>query len=363
VTGELFAPAFTVEIKGTELAADLAKNIVSVAVTSAPSTIDQVTLTLVNAYPELRWTHGKDADLFKEGGSVRVQMGYVDKLQLLFDGEITKLAPTFPASGAPMIRIDALSRLHRLQGSSKLRTFQDVTDKDIVEKIAREAKLGARVDATGVKHRFVYQRNENDLRFLLRRARQLRFELLADGTDLVFRKAQEGKPKSFTLVWGNPQGGLKGSNVLPLRSFQPSLDPTGQPSAVVVRGYDPDTGKPIAERATASDLDSTMAGAETGPKVAERAFGAAKELVITDIPVATADEARHLARSELNRRVRRLVTGSGVSIGIPDLRAGHVVELLGLGRYSGSYYVRTATHTIGADGYATSFAVERSAIG
>jgi phage protein D len=361
VKADYFAPSFAVDIEGTKIAADISKNITEISVTSEPSTLDHFSLTIVNAFPDLRWTHSDDAKLFQEGNSVKVLLGYVDRVQPIFDGEITKISPSFPESGAPTVRVEGFTRLHRLQGNSKLRTFQDVTDKDVVQKIASDAKLSARAEDPGTKHRFVYQRNEDDFHFILRRARRIRYEVLAEGKELVFRKAQEGEPKSFTLVWGNPQEGLKGANILPLRSFSPTLDPTSQPSAVVVRGYDTETGDPIEERAAASDVASM--GAKTAPQVAEGAFGTPREVVITDIPVATAAEAKQLAKAELNRRARRLVTGSGISIGIPDLRAGHVVELLGLGRFSGPYYVKSATHSIGSSGYQTAFTVERSSLG
>jgi phage protein D len=364
MTGERFAPAFVVEVEGSELAADVSKNITDISVTSEPSTVDHFQLTIVNPFPELPWTHDERAStLFQEGNGIKVQMGYVDALEPLFDGEITKLSPSFPESGSPVLRVEGYSRMHRLRAASHVRTFQDVTDKAVVERIAREAKLGAKADDPGTQHRFVYQRNETDLRFLLRRARRVRYELLVEGKDLVFRKPKESTAKAFTLVWGNPQEGTQGADVFPLRSFNPILDPVAQPTAVVVRGYDTETGDAIEERATAADLDASMGGAENGAGVAETAFGADREVVITDVPVATADEARQLARSELNRRVRRLVTGNGVSIGIPKLRAGAVVDLRGLGRFSGPYYVKSATHAIGASGYQTTFTVERSSLG
>jgi phage protein D len=363
VKADYFAPAFTVDVEGTEIAADISKNITDISVTSEPSTIDHFSLTIVNAFPDLRWTHSDDAKLFQEGNSVKVLLGYVDRVQPIFDGEITKISPSFPESGHPTVRVEGFSRLHRLQLHTHLRSWQNVTDKQVVADVAKDSKLTARADDPGTTHSFVYQHNEDDFRFIMRRARRIRYEVLTEGKDLIFRKAQEGQPKTFTLVWGNPQEGLKGANVLPLRSFTPTLDPTGQPSAVVVRGYDTETNEPIEERAAASDIDAPMDGAATGPQVAQDAFGEPREVTITDIPVATAAEARQLARAELNRRVRRLVTGSGVSIGIPDLRAGHVVELRGLGRFSGPYYVKSATHSIGSSGYQTSFTVERSSLG
>ena len=68
-----FAPVFRVEINGSKLKADVSKNITQVSVTNEPDTLDNFSLTIANPYPEMRWTHTKDADLFKEGNSITIE--------------------------------------------------------------------------------------------------------------------------------------------------------------------------------------------------------------------------------------------------------------------------------------------------
>ena len=105
------------------------------------------------------WTHTGDADLFKEGNAVTIEMGYVDDLQPMFDGEITSISPTFPESGTPTVRVAGYTRQHWLRRSPKTRTFQDVTDKEIVEQTARdlgltpEAERHADAKADGRRHK------------------------------------------------------------------------------------------------------------------------------------------------------------------------------------------------------------------
>lgn len=359
---DVFAPTFKVEVNGTDLAADVSKNIMTVEVTIEPSAMDHCSMTLANPFPDLRWTHTSDAKLFAEGSSVRIEMGYVDRRQLMFDGEITAISPSFPESGPPTVQIEGLSRLHWLVRDSKLRTFENVTDSDIASQVGTGVNLTVQADTTQTKYPYILQDNKTDLAFLLERARRIRFEVLVQGKTLLFRKAQEGQPKSYTLVWGNPQQGVAGTNVLPLRSFAPRLSPRGVPAAVVVRGQDPATGAAIKERAGAGDEDSTQGGSMTAAQLNSTAFSVQPELVLTDPPVTSTAEAAERAHAEFNRLARKLLTGRGVSIGIPDLRSGDVVELDGIGRFSGPYYVTTATHRIGGSGYETSFGVERMAI-
>jgi phage protein D len=359
-----FAPAFKVEINGATLAADVSKNITDVSAIHELDTTDHFSLTIANPYPKMRWTHTSDADLFKEGSAIRIEMGYVDNLQVMVDGEITSISPSFPESGTPTVRVEGHSRLHRLQGSGKTRTFQDVTDKEIVERIARDLNLSPQAEETKTKHPYVIQFNQTDLDFLKERAQYIHFEVLVEGTTLIFRKAKEDQSKAYTLVWGSPSKSFDATkSVLPLKHFNPTLNTLHQVNEVIVRGYDPKNKKPITGRAGAGDETTTMGGSQTGAQVAAQAFGSTREEVRVDTPIASQEEADQRARAVYNQRALQLVTGSGSTIGLPDLRAGRVIELDGLGpRFSGLYYVTQATHSISSGGYLTTFSVKRNAV-
>ena len=69
-----FAPALRVEVNGSNLAADVSNNIEQVSVISESNAIDTFSLTLLNQYPKLRWTHSNDANLFGEGSTVKIAM-------------------------------------------------------------------------------------------------------------------------------------------------------------------------------------------------------------------------------------------------------------------------------------------------
>jgi uncharacterized protein len=359
-----FAPAFKVQMNGAALAADVSKNITDVSVTHDLGTTDHFALTIANPYPAMRWTHTGDADLFKEGSAVKVEMGYVDDLHLMLDGEITSISPAFPASGTPTVRIEGHSRLHRLQGTRWTRTFQDVTDKQIVETIARDLNLTPQVEETKTKHPYVVQFNQTDLDFLKERGQYIHFEVLVEGTTLIFRKAKEDQNKTYALVWGNPSQSFDPSRTaLPLISFNPTLNTLHQVTGVRVRGYDLINKKGITGHAGAGDEATTMGGSHTGAQIAAQAFGGTRTEDRVTMPIASQEEADQRAQAIYNERALQLVTGSGSTIGLPYLRAGRVVELAGLGpRFSGLYYVTKATHSLSSGGYLTTFSVKRNAV-
>ena len=357
-----FAPAFRVEINGANLAADVSKNIQQVAVVSESDAMDSFTLTLVNEYPKLRWTHTSDADLFLEGSEVKIAMGYVDDLQEMIEGEITKISPSFPENSAPTVTIEGHSRMHRFHGDKNTRAFQRMTDKQIVDKIAQEAGLGSQSEDTAVQHDYVMQANQTDLEFMRDRAAKIHFELLVKGKTLIFRKSNEVASKIYTFVWGHSQAAFSGGpNTLPLKSFSTTMNTLKPASKVEVRGYDPKNKKSFIARAGTGDETSTMAGSKPGSQVVAGAFHKPRQHVEVTIPVASQAEADQHAKALFNNLGLEFITGHATSIGVPSIRSGSVVELQGLGpRFSGQYYVDRVTHTVGGSGYQMDFTVKRN---
>jgi uncharacterized protein len=362
MTGERLAPGFQVEVNGVGVKADVAAAITDLSVTSEPDTLDHCALTLANPYPALRWTHEpRDADVFREGNGLTVDLGYGKQLKRIFDGEITAISPSFPESGTPTVRIEAYTRLHRLRGAPQTRTFVGMTDREIAQKVADELKLKLDADDPGVVHPYVIQFNQTDLAFLLERARRIRYEVRVDERTLRFKRGGEGRQQALSLVWGATAGTPPGESAEPLRSFNPTMNTLRPVDHVIVRGHDPKKNEPIEARAGAGDADATTGNDRTGVSVSAGAFGARGQTVV-DRPVASRTEAANLARALYTRRALEFVTGSGTAVGLPELTAGRVVRLLGLGRFSGRYYVTQSTHTIGSGGYLTSFSARSDSL-
>jgi phage protein D len=347
-----------VEVDGSTLAADVSANIQQVSLVSKPDTLDTFSLTLVNEYPAMRWTHDpKDSGLFQVGSAVKIALGYVDALTYEFEGEITQLSPTFPESGTPTIAVEGRTRLHWLQGDKRTRTYQNMTDKQIVEKIAQDAGLQPQAEDPGTQYDYVMQCNQTDLEFIKQRAARIHYEVLVRDKTLIFRKSKESDPKTYTFVWGPLKA--HGPDTLPLKSFNPVLNTSNQPTQVTVRGYDPKSKAAIEGKAGVGDEQTTM-GSQTGAEMVSRAFRS-REYVRVNIPVATQSEADEHAKAIYNDRAMEFLTGNGSTIGAPDLRSGQAVELEGLGFFSGMYYVDSATHTLSGSGYVTDFTVKRNA--
>ncbi len=82
--------------------------------------------------------------------------------------------------------------------------------------------------------------------------------------------------------------------------------------------------------------------------------------MIVNQPINSRKEAKTLAKQTLENIAKDMVKGTGNVVGLPDLRAGSVIFLEGLGdRFDGRYFVTATTHTIGDSGYTTRFECRR----
>ncbi len=291
-----------------------------------------------------------DSDQFKPGNEIKIKMGYGSTLDTMIVGEITSLSPEYTDNGAVVFRISGYDRLYRLGFGRKTRSFRHMKDSDIASQIAQDWRLTPQVDVTDITHDYVLQNNQTDREFLAERARRLRYELRVEDRSLYFQKAKDDGRKITTLTYGET-----------LIEFFPLLSTVNQTSKVEVRGWSIKDKKAILGEAGTGDTISTMAGQKTGGAFSQEIAGDNKR-TLSGESAATKDEAEARARASLNQSVSEFITGEGRCIGNPDIKAGRVVELKGLGkRFSGLYYVVSCTHSIGSRGYHAVFSVRRTA--
>jgi phage protein D len=344
------APAVKIFAGGSELPAETALDVLDVKVSDYVEGASAFTITFNNWKSDLQEFKSIGQDQLAEGTEVEVKVGFVDSLSSLIVGEITALEPEFPESETPTLKVHGYDRLHRFRRGRKTRSFLEMKDSEIAQKIAGELQLRADVEDTQITHEYVLQSNQSNIDFLLERARRINYEVVVKDKTLFFRKASNNKSKVVSIEFG-----------LTLKSFYPRLSTMGQVSEVVVQGWNHKTKEAIVGRAQQGDELSKMSGTKLGVAISESAFTATTNVVV-DKPVFSQGEANQIAKGLFNEMTVDFITGEGSAIGNTDIRAGKVVELLKLGeRFSGLYYVTSSTHTIDRKGYATRFTVARNA--
>ena len=343
-------PGFKILVGRRVLPDETAIDILTVQVDTYVEGASMFTITFNNwdsSQQDFKWI---DVDLLREGTEIEVQVGFVDNFKTLIVGEVTAIEPEFPEDDVPILKIHGYDRLHRFRRGRKTRSFTNMTDSQIAAQIARDLQLRAQVEDTQVTHDYLLQHNQTDIDFLLERARRIRYEVIVRDNTLNFRKAANNQSEIIGLEYGQT-----------LQAFYPRLSTAQQVSEVVVQGWNPKTKEAIVARARKGDEVSTMQGTDLGSTISERAFFPT-ESVLVDTPVFSAGEALQIAKGKFNDMIVAFITGEGKAIGNTDIRAGEVIELQKLGaRFSGLYYVKSATHIVDPTGYMTTFTVERNA--
>ena len=338
-----FVPQKMVKIEGLTLAADVSRSVIDLTYDNDVDSADMFRLTLDNS--DLRLT---DSALFDVGKSVEIHLGYVGDLHPMMLGEITAVQPSFPSGGAPTLAITGYDKSHRLRHNRPERfTWKWMNDSTIAAAVAAENLLIPVVDPAPTKPRESVQQISSDWAFLKELAERNYFQLFVHWDRLYFRFPRP-QTNIVVLEWGKN-----------LASFSPRLSTATQVGIEVLRGYDYE----IAEKIVAV-LPVVAVGGDIEDIVERLGSGFIEQLVrlgryvVRDKPVTDYADALAVAKSVLLRILEGLYEGSGSCIGLPELRAGELVEIRGLGkRFSGYYTLSKVTHRLDSSGYTTSFEV------
>jgi phage protein D len=294
-------------------------------------------------------------DVIDFGMEIELQLGFGEPPPTIFTGRITAFEANYGGDSAPLLTVLAEDRLQDLRMTRRTRNFEDLSDADIIEQIAREHSLTADLALDGETHTSVAQVNQSDLAFIRERARAVNGELWVQSTTLYGKRRQErGNGSAINLRFG--------AN---LSAFTVRADLAHQCSELLVSGWDVAGKTGIRETASEGAISSEIQGGTGGGSILEQQFGARKAQIVHAVPLTSA-EARGIAMACYAERARRFVTGTGmIESGDPRVKVGAVVNLSDLGRmFDGQYVVVRARHTFDAGrGYQTEFDVERPAIG
>jgi uncharacterized protein involved in type VI secretion and phage assembly len=303
--------------------------------------------TMVFTYPMKKGPDGKplpvgvDTNPFEVGmNELEVQLGPRDKREpptTLFKGEIVTLQPEFGRGGCTLL-VRAYDKSHRMHRSRKVRTFQNQTASDIVQKIGGEYGLSVETDDSGSPYEFMQQNNETDWDFMWRLAEKHGFHALVEPGKLIFKGPQQENP--IELTWPDD-----------LQSFSPRLTAVQQVGKVTLRAHDPKT-KQVIEAQSADPEQVAKIGIERNQM--KNAFPEAVTHIATE-PVHTLDEGTRLTKALHNKLANGYISAEGVSKGDPRLKAGAMVDIKGVGtRFEGIYYLASTEHVLrGGSQYTT----------
>jgi phage protein D len=367
---DFYVPAFEVKLRGRPLGKEVVRDIMQVTYKDSIQEVDSFDITINNWDAEEHAYKYIDAgqNLFDPGKEVELWMGYFgkDSLRLMIKGQITSLRPNFPSAGQPTLVISGLNLIHKLRKEQGSHAYQKMTDSQIAKQIEGRlpGSIKIRTDPTAAANEkpydYVFQDNQYDIIFLMERARRIGYDLFVEET------GKGGKSEQSRLYFGPSDNIRRVTYKLKfgatLVDFQPELTTAAQVGEVTVKGWNAKDKAPISETATRKEIKTKGVGQKGGQDVIEQSFNQRKE-IIADRPVNSSGEAKRMAVAALESIAKDMIKGSGTTVGLPDLRAGSIALIDGMGdRFSGRYFLTSTTHTISDGGYTTHFECRREEV-
>lgn len=376
-----YVPVFAIKMAGGHLAGQVIRDVMEVTYQDSVDSLDSFELTINN------WDAGtrlckyigkgvKDADemIFAPGQELQLYMGYqqpgagrsLKYLKYMMKGQITTLEPDFPNGGGPTLRVRGLNILHRFQKKQYTYIWENKHDSDIARELSQQAAgtkpglgIEVRINENALSKEaiepIVFMNNVYEIQFLRERAWRHGYTLYLneekDGSEikpyLYFGPSNRDTLTTYKLEWGKS-----------LLDFHPTLNLAKQVSQMTVRGWQRQTQELIKATATWGD-EGTNINLDLKKFFPAQALEG-RSATIERPPIDSQAQANALARDMLLRHLKEMLTARGSTVGLPELRAGRIVEIMGLGkRFNGTYFVTSTTHSIGSDGYRTTFQARR----
>jgi len=288
------------------------------------------------------------------GKMIAIEMGYED-METVFVGVIASINTSFRPSGVVVgiTCYDAkMALFHNTQWSQPVE--ENPTIKDIVTKVLKPCtKYGdLKVEGTAYDKAMekgqvtsMFQDNIDDYKYIMRLAALTNssFYVKKDKICFVENLIDSAKPQ-IELGWGAG-----------LMNFSVDIDISGQIGAVEV-AYRTGARKEEIVTYDGGDIkgDGGTAGENTG-------LVETKIIEMFDIHAQNDTQAKITAKNKFLQSAMKYVIGRGSTIGIPNLEAGTMIELTGIGeKLEGEYFLTQVTHQFDSGGYLTNFTCQKA---
>lgn len=295
-----------------------------------------------------------DGDLVDFGVELSVAMGPASSALTVFKGQISAIELDMEQGRTPQVRVFAEDKLMDLRMTRRFKTYENLSDADLLQQIATQHGLQAQAEAAGPSYSTIQQWNQSDLAFLRDRARRIAADVWVADNTLHMASRDKRAGNAITLIQGND-----------LEAVQLRADLAHQRSRVVVGGFSAQDKDSIEGSAEATLVAAEAAAGRHGPEVLASALGERSSYRVRDVPL-NSEQANAWAKAELLRRARRFISLRGLTLGTAAMTVGSLVKLERVGAvFEGEgYYVTRVAHSFDTErGFRTQFDAERTWLG
>jgi Rhs element Vgr protein len=268
-------------------------------------------------------------DKFKPGSTIKVQLGYHEEVDTVFEGIIVKHAIKVRAHASSLLMIEAKDKAIKLTTTRKSAYHNDKTDSEVIEELALAIKLDKDVTPTELKHAQLVQYDSTDWDFIVTRAEANGMLVLTDDGKLIVKKPSTDASPAVTFTYGKD-----------IWELEAEMDARRQVQQVNSHSWDfvnqkmtdPKTGE--ASFSETGNLSSKDLGDVLGAKFLLNHSGYVEQKQLESWSNAYA------LRNKLSKAAGRVrIEGNAA------LKPGDVIKLAGVGdRFNGNVFVTGILH-------------------
>lgn len=269
-----------------------------------------------------------DADFFRPGVAIRLEVGEVDREKTLFEGMVVRLKIEVVDGSRTQMVAECRDCVFGATLGRKNRVFEDKADSDMIKKVLGEYGSVA-ADETGYQHPIMVQYYCTDWDFALSRAEANGLFIITNGSEISVKKPEVTGAPVLTVTYGND-----------LIDFDGGVSEVSQFGEVEGVSWSPSQQKIVSLKAAAPGLN------EQGNLTAGELKAGDCQLCQTDAPLE-ADALQKWVNGLALRNGLARYEGSFMFYGCSDVVPGCIIELAGMGqRFNGNVYVGQVEHVV-----------------
>lgn len=347
---EPLVPACSVKLAGEPLSPEVMLWITNVSAADQLEGIGTFSMELSSRDDDLGNFPWTDDPRFAFGAEIEMSFGYGDEMDLVIAGEITAVEPAYSLGAPPTLSVRGCDKRYRLNTTPRSRTFFGRTDAQIAEEIGEGRNPVIEATPTLITIPWVVQNNQTDLQLLLKRAREIHYQITMRGNTLVYEPVASTSPRVTTLSFAD--------DLLDFRACRSIVPMT----RTEVHSSNAQDNEPYVGRFDGRSRKPPMGGQKSA---AQQTFDVLGDTVETAVGECVGSQAEADQRAEAIYEAAALnhIIGGGRCFGQPAIRPGIVIGIEQVGQqFSGDYYVTQTTHTYTRnEGYITTFQARRNA--
>ena len=321
---------FTILSDGTAL--PVAISIQSIAVWQEVNRIPRAKIIVLDGSPADQTFATSEADYFVPGKEIEIQAGYHSDEECIFKGIVTKHSIKVRSTGKSHLIIDCAHAAVKMTKVRKSRYFYDTSESDAWEEILGEYGIQGDIQATDFAHNQLLQFEATDWDYIVSRAETNGLFVIGEKEVLSIRPPDFDQEATEAVNFGST-----------LLSLDAEIDAATQLGSV--KGQTWDYSKTEITEIEAADQNVITPG--------NIDFGDLSE-IFTDTEMVLRSNAKQpdevlqkWADATLMRHQLSKVRGRAQFQGIPQITAGKIIELQGLGdRFNGKAFVSGVKHEI-----------------